>query len=166
MSSETIVTAIFLIASIVAAGILTTQLFPAIYTVTGSVSSSTHSADQSLRTDFSIVNTFSGQGTQTSEVWIKNTGTSRISTADLLRSNLFIGSPNDFEVLSQSTWIMGVPGPGMWNSTILDATDGYWETGETLDIRMNSLKIPPNHGDVVFFELALPDGTKPPRSSR
>ena len=58
MSSETIVTAIFLITAVVAAGVLTSQILPAIFTMSGSVSSSTQKADQTMRTDIAIVNTF------------------------------------------------------------------------------------------------------------
>ena len=52
MSSETIVTAIFLITAVVAAGILTSVIFPAVSTMSSTVSSSAHSADQSMRETF------------------------------------------------------------------------------------------------------------------
>ncbi|HUK39236.1 MAG TPA: flagellin [Methanomicrobiales archaeon] len=160
MSSETIVTAIFLIASVVAAGILTSQLFPAIYTVSGSVSSSAHTADQSLRTDFVIVNTFSLQGTSKAEIWIKNTGTSRISQQDLVTSNIFIGSTQSFDVLSSTNFVAAPPAAGQWTFDILDDTNGYWEPGETLHVTIQDAKISPTYADIVYFQIVLHDGTK------
>ena len=82
MSSETIVTAILLIAGVVAAGILASVIFPAVSTMAGSVSSSSHAADQSLRTDIAIVNTFALNNTvpMQAQVWLTNTGSTRLSS--------------------------------------------------------------------------------------
>jgi flagellar protein FlaG len=160
MSSETIVTAIFLITAVVAAGILTSQVFPAIYTMSGSVSSSAKAADQSLRTDIAIVNAFALQGTNTAEIWLKDTGTSRIPEQDLTRSNIFIGAPGDFEVLSRSDYVPPPPGIGEWTYDILDNTNEYWDPGETLHLRIVSSKVSLNHADPVYFQIVLTDATK------
>jgi archaeal flagellar protein FlaG len=161
MSSETIVTAIFLITAVVAAGVLTSQVFPAIYSMSGSVSSSTKSADQALRTDISIVNTFALAGTSTAEVWLKNTGTSRTMEQDLPRCNIFIGSPGDFEVMAQSNYMAGPPVLGTWTYDIIDDNNEYWDPGETLHLKIMSSKLTTlMRGDPVYFQIVFPDGTK------
>src|SRR5512137_2148470 len=98
MSSETIVTAIFLITAVVAAGILTSQIFPAIFTMSSTVTSSSQKADTAMRTNIAIINTFA-TGDQ-AQVWVKNVGSSRISLADLNMSTIFIGAPGGYETVS------------------------------------------------------------------
>lgn len=155
MSSETIVTAIFLIAAVVAAGILTSQIFPAIYTMSGSVSSSTRSADQTMRTDIAIVNTFALNGTGQAKVWLKNTGSIRMILPDLNMSAIFIGNPGNIVTVSKND----PPGDG-WNYEILDDTNGYWDPMETLFITVRSSAIPDGYGAAVYFQIVLKDGTK------
>jgi flagellar protein FlaG len=150
MSSETIVTAIFLITAVVAAGVLTSQIFPAIYTVSGSVSSSTQKADERMRTDIAIVNTYANTS-QYAQVWIKNVGTSRISLSNLDMSTVWINykglTKND---LSSSDG---------WTYDILGNSNTYWDPGETLHITILSNEIPGGIGGDVFFQIALYEGT-------
>jgi flagellar protein FlaG len=160
MSSETIVTAIFLITAVVAAGVLTSQILPAIFTMSGSVSSSTQKADQTMRTDIAIVNTFA-TGDQ-AQVWLKNTGSSRINLADLNMSTIFIGATGDFETLSKNDLLappLPLPPPRSWTYEILDNANNYWDPMETLHITLRSVKIPatPN---MAYFQMVLYDGTK------
>ena len=156
MSSETIVTAIFLITAVVAAGILTSQIFPAIYTMSGSVSSSTRAADQTLRTDLVIVNTFALNSTQLAQIWLKNTGSTRISLPDLNMSSIFVGNPGNIGTVS-----MGDPSSGdSWNYVILGNANGYWDPMETLHITTKSSNIPTEYGAMVYFQIVLHDGTK------
>ncbi|MDD1666184.1 MAG: flagellin [Methanomicrobiales archaeon] len=156
MSSETIVTAIFLITAVVAAGILTSQIFPAIYTMSGSVSSSAQKADTALRTNIAIINTFaSGDRAQ---VWVKNVGSSRIHLADLNMSTMFIGSPGGFEAVSLNDTLPAPP-PGSWSYEILDNTNSYWDPMETLHVTARSDDIPGSK-QVVYFQIVLYDGTR------
>ena len=159
MSSETIVTAILLITAIVAAGVLTSTIFPAIYTVSSTVSSSSQKADQQMRTDMVIVNTFADTSNG-AQVWLKNTGASRISMNDLNMSIIFIGGPNDFETMSKDDLQSSPPALGGWSYEILDNTNTYWDEGETLHVIIKSSKIPAASGDVVYFQFVLFDGTK------
>jgi len=155
MSSETIVTAIFLITAVVAAGVLTSQIFPAIYTMSGSVSSSTQKADQTMRTDIAIVNTFAN-ASHYAQVWLKSTGSSRINLADLDMSTIFIGAPGDFETVPKNDLLTDG-----WTYEILplDDSNNYWDPMETLHITIRSGKIPatPN---MAYFQIVLYDGTK------
>ena len=155
MSSETIVTAIFLITAVVAAGILTSQIFPAIYTMSGSVSSSAKSADQTLRTDVAIVNSFANTS-HYAQIWIKNTGSSRIHIADLNTSTIFIGSSQDIGTVPLDSTLSG----DGWTYEILgDNNNGYWDPMETLHITVFKTNLP-GTGSVVSFQMVLPDGTK------
>jgi flagellar protein FlaG len=152
MSSETIVTAIFLITAVVAAGILTSQIFPAIYTVSGTVSSSTQKADQRMRTDIAVVNTFANES-HYAQVWLKNIGTSRISLSDLDMSTVWV----NYQALTKKD--PSLPSDG-WTYDILDnGSNTYWDPGETLHITMLSQKIPDISGQDVVFQVALSDGT-------
>jgi flagellar protein FlaG len=150
MSSETIVTAIFLITAVVAAGILTSQIFPAIYTMSGTVSSSAHAADQSMRTDITIVNTYANTSNY-AQVWVKNVGSSQISLANLNATDIWVNyvllPRND---LSSDGWTFDIPGN----------TNSYWDPMETVHITMRSSQIPTSSGGDVQFQMALYDGTK------
>lgn len=158
MSSETIVTAILLITGVVAAGILASVIFPAISTMAGSVSSSTHAADQTLRTDIAIVNTFALNTTNPApyqaQVWLKNTGSTHIKLADLNMATIFVGNPSNIGTVK-----LNDPSNG-WTYTILDDTNGYWDPGETLHITTISSRIPSQYGEEVYFQMVLSDGTK------
>ena len=152
MSSETIVTAILLITGVVAAGILASVIFPAIYTMSGSVSSSTHAADQTLRTDIAIVNTFALNNTNPmqAQVWLKNTGSTRISLTSLNMSTIFVGNS-----VNIGTVKLNDPSNG-WTYDILDDTNGYWDPGETLHITAISSMIPVTvRGRSLFPDGAL-----------
>ncbi|MBP2145179.1 flagellar protein FlaG [Methanofollis sp. W23] len=151
MSSETITTAIFLITAVVAAAVLVNAIFPIIYTVSDTASSASHAADERLRTDVKIINTFASAGGHDARIWLKNTGTSRISAAALNTSDIFIGAPGDFDRVSQGT--------DGWEATILDGDVDYWLPGETVRIDiMDNLLIPDTKGDSVYFQVVLPGG--------
>jgi flagellar protein FlaG len=154
MSSETIVTAIFLITAVVAAGVLTSQIFPAIYSMSGSVSSSTHAADQKLRTDIAIVNTYANSSNY-AQVWMKNVGSSRMNIADLNMSTVFIGAPGQFETVPMND--LSANG---WTYEILDNNaNTYWDPMETLHITTFCDKLP-GSGGLAYFQFVLYDGTK------
>jgi len=155
MSSETIVTAIFLITAVVAAGILTSQVFPAIYSMSGSVSSSTKSADQTLRTDITIVNTFANQS-RYAQIWVKNVGSSRILLPDLNMSTVFIGDPQNIVTVP----LNDLTSDG-WNYEILgDSGNGYWDPMETLHITLRWSGMSDQEGHPLSFQIVLSGGTK------
>jgi flagellar protein FlaG len=154
MSSETIVTAIFLITAIVAAGVLASQVLPAVFTMSGTFTSSSHNVDTRIRTDIDIVNTFANTS-RYAQVWIRNIGDERISRNELDGSVIFIGTPGDFETvpkndLSTDGWTYDITGNG---NTYLDPT-------EMLHITARSDKIPGTIGGVVTFQIVLTNGVK------
>jgi len=150
MSSETIVTAILLIAAVVAAGILTSVLFPAIYTMSGTVSSSAHAADKSMRESITIVNTYANTSNY-AQVWVKNVGTTQIPLANLNATDIWV----NYEMLSLNN--LATDG---WSYDFPDGnTNSYWDPMETLHITMKSSQIPTNPSGEVQFQMALYDGT-------
>jgi len=149
MSSETIVTAILLIAAVVAAGILTSVILPAIFTMSGTVSSSAHAADQSMRTSITIVNTYANTSNY-AQVWVKNVGTTQISLANLNSTDIWV----NYQMLP----LNGLSTDG-WTYTIPGNTNSYWDPMETMQITIKSGQIPTNVGGEVQFQMALYDGT-------
>jgi archaeal flagellar protein FlaG len=145
MSSETIVTALFLIAAVVAAGVLINAVFPIISRTTETFGSVAHSTDDQIRTDIKIVNYFAK--TPAAEIWLKNIGSSRISVNDLDNSDVFIGGVGNFDRSSLQ---------GLYNKT---AIGQWWDPGETLDVTLASSKIPAA-GGMAYFAIVLPNGVK------
>jgi len=154
MSSETIVTAIFLITAIVAAGVLASQVLPAVFTVSGTASSTAHQMDKQISTDLTIVNTYANTS-RYAQVWIRNTGDERIPTGELDSSVVFIGEPGDFEMTTKND--LSTDG---WTYEIIGNDNSYLDSGEMLHMTAFSDKIPIATGEVVTFQFVLPNGVK------
>jgi flagellar protein FlaG len=153
MSSDTFTTAMFLIASIIAAGVLLNAVFPVIYTMTGTFSQSSHEADQRIRTDIKIINTYARSGA--GQIWMKNIGTNRIAYNEINMSDVFIGVPGDFESVPIMTGSLGGNG---WSYQVLEDTNTYWDPGETVHLTVESGKIPTSKGDIVYFQFVSVNG--------
>jgi flagellar protein FlaG len=134
MSSETFATAIFLITAIVAAAVLVNAFFPVIYQATSTFSDSSQSADERMRTEIKIINTFAVN--PDAKIWIKNIGSARVPKSNLNMSDVFFGEEGDYDIL-------------IFN---------YWDQRETLEIEINSASIPAGEGNYLYFQLALPNG--------
>ena len=147
MSSETIVTGIFLISAVIAVGILVSAIFPTIYATAETFGSMSHQADENMRTDIKIVNTYASAPNSV-HIWLKNVGTARIPIETLDNSDFFIGPVGDFERKSLA---------GTY--TIEENTNNYWDLGETLSITDTSGKSW-STGDVVYFSIVLSNGLK------
>jgi len=153
MSSEAITTAMFLIAAVISAGVLINAVFPVIYSLSGTISSSSHAVDERLSTDIRIVTTYASGESNTARIWLKNIGTGRIATTEIEKADVFLGAEGDFIRLSRSTTLS----EGTWRYEILEDTNGQWDPGETLYIEGMTSKIP-SSGDVVYFQFVLPSG--------
>ncbi|ADN36805.1 flagellin [Methanolacinia petrolearia DSM 11571] len=158
MSSETFATAIFLITAIVAAAVLINAFFPIIYQASSTFSESSQSADERLRTEVKVINTYANSSSDPdAEVWIKNIGSARIAKNDIDVSDVFFGQEGDFEYLLLD--ISGTIDKGEWSYTVLeDTVNDYWDPRETLRIDINSNKIPDTSGQYVYFQFVLPSG--------
>lgn len=146
MSSETIVSALFLISAVVAAGVLINAVFPIISRTTETFGSVSHSTDTQMRTDVKIVNTYANNSA--AKIWLKNVGSASIPATDLDQSDIFIGSPGDFERQSLAG-----------HYTILESANNFWDPAETLEIHITSNKIPAA-GNTGYFGIVLPNGVK------
>lgn len=145
MSSETIVTGIFLISAVIAVGIMINSIFPIIYTTADTFGSMSHQADDKMRTDVKIVNAYASSPSSV-KIWLKNVGTAKIHTNMLDTSDIFIGPVGNFERKSLA---------GLY--TIEESTNGYWDSGETLSIMDTSGKIW-SEGDIIYFSIVLSNG--------
>jgi flagellar protein FlaG len=150
MSSETIVTALFLIAAVVAAGVLINAVFPIISRTTETFGSVAHSTDDQIRTDIKIVNYFANR--TVAQIWLKNIGTSRIPKSDLDNSDIFFGGVGNFGTVSGA-----ILSP-------LGSTSTWWNPGETLLVSITSGQVPPArwpaYGNMTYFAIVLPNGVK------
>ncbi|ACL17170.1 hypothetical protein [Methanosphaerula palustris] len=152
MSSETFTTAMFLITSIIAAGVLINAIFPVIYTMAGTFASSSHDSDQRMRTDFRVVTTYCNTDGEAT-IWMKNIGSSNLPDSDIAKSDLFFGEVGDF---SRMTYNATLTAPKPWNYQVEDNTNEYWDPGETLRVDINYG--PVSKGDMMYFQFVLPDG--------
>ena len=77
MSSETITSALFMIAAVTSASILIATILPVIFGMSQTFGAVSDKQDSRLRTDLSIINTFARSSDKTGQIWIKNTGSTR-----------------------------------------------------------------------------------------
>ena len=162
MSAETFTTAMFLITAVIAAGVLINAVFPVVYNMASTFPSATHESDQRIRTDFKIVTDLGKTGK--AEIWMKNIGSAKIPSADIIRSDVFCGAEGDFARLNYNK---DNPGSGnYWYTEFATASDAgeydlnsnnYWDPGETLHIIAYSSKLP-GTGQTAYFQFILPDG--------
>ena len=156
MSAETITTALFLITAVVASAVLINAIYPVIQNMAGTFSSSTHESDVRIRTDFKIIATFASGSTGNAQVWMKNTGTERISVSEIQRADVFCGAVDSFDHLTYTSGSLGV---NQWTADFGPDYDlnanSYWDSGETLKV---TAKTSVSSGDKVFFQFALPNG--------
>ncbi len=155
MSSETFTTAMFLITSIIAAGVLINAVFPVVYQMAGTFISSSHQSDERMRTDIKIVNTFMTSSGD-ARIWIKNVGVARIPYVEIPKSDLFLGRVGNFDRLECNAAI----GMNQWYyETAGGDTSGYWDPGETLEITARTDNGAPfSRSDPVYFQFVLPSG--------
>jgi len=159
MSAETFTTAIFLITAVIATGVLINAVFPVVYNMAGTFSSSSHQADERLRTDFKIVTYYSTTGaTPTVNIWMKNVGSAKIPVADIERSDIFCGEETQFTRLNYNTgWTTEFVTDSSTREYDLNG-NGYWDPGETLHITAYpTMSI--SSGENVYFQFILPGGT-------
>ncbi|WP_292407986.1 MULTISPECIES: flagellin [unclassified Methanoculleus] len=156
MSSEAIGTAMFLIAAVISAGVLINAIIPVVYTISGTIASSSHTVDERLSTDVRIVTTYASAKNETAEIWIKNVGTNRIVSSEIQLVDVFLGGRGDFVRLTPTT--SSEPDWNEWTYAILEVTpNNHWDPGETLHISAKTEKIPDKEG-VVYFQFVLPTG--------
>jgi flagellar protein FlaG len=154
VSSESIVSAIFLITAVVAAAVLVNAIFPIITQTGGTFGSVSHQADTRIRTDIRIVNAWSQSGY--AKIWLKNVGSERISDNEMDGSDMFLGATGNFGRMALEN---------QYNKDLLG--NGWWDPGETLEIAgsshdggvgVYSTLLPTTAGDAAYFSIVLPNG--------
>jgi len=165
MSADTFTTAIFLITAVVAAAVLINAIFPVVYQMAGTFSSSTHASDVRLRTDFVIVATFASSTTSTGQVFMKNIGSQSISISEIRSSDVIFAPAVTIRRLDLSS--TGTLSDGKWTYALSDLNNNnYWDPGETLEIDAMNLNGGPGWGPgtMMYFQFILPNGVS--RSSQ
>jgi flagellar protein FlaG len=147
MSSETIVTGLFLISAVVAAGILINAIFPAIYQTADTFGSISSQAETKIRTDFRIANAFATDNSV--KVWLKNVGSARLHIKEINNGDLYAGKIGDF-----GWWPLercSIDGEGALDNY-------YWDPGETIEITKEGIDL--TNTDEVYIAIVLPNGVR------
>jgi flagellar protein FlaG len=160
MSAETITTALFLITAVVAAGVLINAVYPIVFNMAGTFSSTTHESDVRIRTDFKIITTFASESAGTAQVWMKNIGSEQIHLEEIKRSDVFCGEVGKFDRLAYQNVSPAGLVSGYWTETFDSGYDlnnnQFWDPGETIKVTAKTT-IPPS-GSRIYFQFALPNG--------
>ncbi|ABD39879.1 conserved hypothetical protein [Methanospirillum hungatei JF-1] len=152
MASEAISSSIMIIGAVLGAAVLITAILPAIFSAGDTFGTVSSSAEQKLKTDFRIVNTYANASAV--QVWMKNVGNNRISVYDVRNADVFLG-------LSSSNYKRYGYGSGTDGNSFIDSGTSigeYWEIGETLEISI--LGISPASGIDFSFSFALPNSIR------
>ena len=157
MSSETITTALFLITAVIAAGVLINAVYPVIYEMAGTFSSTTHESDTRMRTDFKVIASAGQAGS--AQIWMKNIGSQPISYEDFQRSDVFCGAVGNFDRLTYT--LDEPPANGYWTEEFTYPSydlnnNAIWDTGETVKITATTDTI--TSGSRAYFQFSLPNG--------
>jgi flagellar protein FlaG len=161
MSAETITTALFLITAVIAAAVLINAVYPVVYNMAGTFSSTTHQSDVRIRTDFKIITTFATEGEPgTAQVWMKNIGSEQISYEEIKRSDVFCGAVGNFDRLAYEYVLPASLHSGNWTETFDSGYDlnsnQFWDPGETLKVTAKTTI--PATGSRMYFQFATPTG--------
>jgi len=146
MSSDTSVTAHFLISAVIAAGVLINASFTTITRTADTFGSASSEADTRIRTDFRIVNTFANNTAV--KVWLKNVGSARLHSNEVDGIEVFLGAVGDFDRVSRNDRTISIE----------DNTNNYWDPGETLTIMVNSIDL--SSAEDVYVAVVLPNGVR------
>lgn len=154
MASEAISSSIMIIGAVLGAAVLITAILPAIFSAGDTFGTVSSSAEQKLRTDFRIVNTYTAGGT-TVQVWLKNVGNNRISIYDIQSSDVFIGYGSKYGRLGYND----NEAAGTFKY-ILEPADGYWDIGETVEIFIKNTNMGEIGENTVTFTFTLPNSVR------
>ena len=160
MSAETITTALFLITAVVASAVLINAVYPVVFNMAGTFSSTTHQSDVRIRTDFKIITTFASESAGTAQVWMKNIGSEQISLEEIKRSDVFCGAVGNFDRLGYQNVYPASLDSGNWTETFDSGYDlnnnQFWDPGETLKVTAKTTI--PATGSRIYFQFATPNG--------
>lgn len=152
MAKEVIVTAILLIASVIAVVAFVNAVIPSVYDLSYSYSSLADNMGDQFKTDIDIVFIYSNTTENSVSVWIKNVGSTDIPLSKLRYSDVFILSSSDY-------WNPGfdsITSPPWWNYAVVNGNGGdTWNRGETIkaSIYFDNVTLPSNTTTQITFFL-------------
>lgn len=154
MSGEAISSSILLIGAAVGAAFLVVAILPVIFSAGDTFGTVSSTVDSKMRTDFQIINTYADDDPDAVTIWIKNTGSNRISLYDIAQSTIFLGTNDNIEAYSYSSTEAD---PYTFRYTAIAGQ--YLNIGSTLEIIINT---PPAIGanDVLYLSLSLPNSIR------
>jgi flagellar protein FlaG len=151
MAKEVIVTAILLIASIIAVVAFVDAVIPSVYDLSNSYSSlADHMGDQ-FKTAIDIVFIYPNPAGNSVSVWIKNIGSTDIPLSKLNYSDIFVLSSSNY-------WNPGFKSntSPWWNYTVVNGNGGdSWNRGETIKVSIyfDNVSLPSNTTTQITFFL-------------
>ncbi len=150
-------TAIILITILISAGIFFGAFIPAVLDSSSTHVESAALESEKLLTDLTLALSHAKGGEGVAYVWIKNSGILRHSAASIEQSDIFAGTPSDFERLEYQG--SGELSNGKWRYEIISpaTANDYLDRKETLLITVKSDKLPDAGGN-VYFRMVLANG--------
>jgi archaeal flagellar protein FlaG len=144
MAKEVIVTAILIIASVVAVVAFVNAIIPSVYDLSHSYSSLANNMGDQFRTSVDIVFVYPEDNNVS--VWIKNIGSENIPFEKLKYCDFFILSSSK---IWNPTFESGSPS---WNYTLVNGDgDNTWNSGETIKTSIYFDSLPSNSYQITFF---------------
>ena len=149
MAKEVIVTAILLIASVVAVVAFVDAVIPSVYDLSNSYSSLADNMGDQFKTAIDIVFIYPNPAGNNISVWIKNVGSTNIPLSKLGYCDIFVLSSSNYwnPRFESSTY-------PSWNYTLVNGKSGdMWNRGETIQasIYFDNESLPRNTTQITFF---------------
>ena len=126
MAQNVISTAILIIAAVIAVAALINAMLPTVYGLSGSVSSVAGATNDRMRTSAGIICESLNGSDRMLDVYLKNTGTLKISAHDLGLTDVYFGNGSTLSKCPKTgtpSWSYALPGGN---------GDASWDPGETL----------------------------------
>ena len=129
MAQDVITTGILIIAAVIAVAVLITAVYPALFTVTGSITGTSSKGSDVAMSHVEVVMS-SVVNSSALQVWVKNTGSTAVPANEIAYTDVYYGSTDNMARATPGT----SSGLG-WTYSLSD-TDGdeQWSPGETLAI--------------------------------
>ncbi len=149
MAKEVIVTAILLIASVIAVVAFVDAVIPSVYDLSNSYSSLADNMGDQFKTAIDIVFVYPNPAGNNVSVWIKNVGSTNIPLSKLGYCDIFVLSSSNYwnPRFESSTY-------PSWNYTLVNGKSGdTWNRGETIQasIYFDNGSMPRNTTQITFF---------------
>jgi archaeal flagellar protein FlaG len=147
MAKEVIVTAILVIASVVAVVAFVNAVIPSVYDLSNSYSSLADNMGDQVKSAIDIVFIYPDTAEKNVSVWIKNVGSTNIPLSKLGYSDVFVLSSSNY-------WNPGFESSTKpsWNYTVVNGRGGdTWNRGETIKVSIYFDNMPSNTTQITFF---------------